>query len=407
MSTTPPMANDEGFSRNELDVAILASLRGDTNATTSTTTPSSATTLQAGENDEQGKDGASGRTARGRAPPKRLIDEVQNPSTTDSHWTKLAKYTKLVEAGEKIEYNDYKPLFTNPHSPLAWVKIGALASIADQWDLFSAEEQKKLVGMLPRFPSHCQKDDGTYQNNEIALYLANSQAFQAECRNWQDDLAAGRFKPTWRKAASEAMKQRARGEMDEWKEKEREPLYGAYSQLTGNDEHNALQIQLKDLIADDLFRVGDTWYYRRQFGKASLHLRVTKELMVSRRSAGSSLDILIIKQVTELKSNRITFRVPEADRVYLTEGGPTIEFAIESPQDLAVFIRKGLTNVDSNEKDFVDAWEEFTVMRKDQNLGMLREIRDKHYLRNLEKYDRGGGSDETEKGRKAKKKRKA
>jgi len=99
--------------------------------------------------------------------------------------------------------------------------------------------------------------------------------------------------------------------------------------------------------------------------------------------------------------------VPEADWVYLTEGGPTVESAFESLQDLAVFIKKGLTNVDSNEKDFVDAWEEFTVIRKDQNLGVLREIRDKHYLRNLEKYDRGGGFDETEKARKAKKKRKA
>jgi len=261
--------------------AIQASLGRNNNTATSTTTPPTpATTREGVESDENIKNETSSRPTRGRAPPKRLIDEVQHQSTTENHWTKLARYTKLVEAGEKIEYNDYKTLFTNPQSPLARVKIGALASMADQWNLFTTEEQKKLVGMLPQLPGHGRKEDGTYPNEDIALYLANSQAFQAECRNWQDDLAAGRFKPTWRKAAGEAMEHRAKGVMDEWKEKEREPLYGAYSQLNEMDEEKALQIHLKDLIADDLFHVGDTWWYRYSYGKASAQTQIVKELKV-------------------------------------------------------------------------------------------------------------------------------
>jgi len=112
-------------------------------------------------------------------------------------------------------------------------------------------------------------------------------------------------------------------------------------------------------------------------------------------------------QVTNIESDRITLDVPEGDSMHLSEGGPTVEFATESPQELATFINKGLSNAVSSERKFMDTWDDFTVVRKDQILGTIREIRDKHYLRNVEKYSQGGGSDEMVRSRKVKRTRKA
>jgi hypothetical protein len=56
--------------------------------------------------------------------------------------------------------------------------------------------------------------------------LQSSSAFQTDVRQFQEDLRAGKLEPAWIEMAMNASARRKAGEFDDWKEKERERVWG-------------------------------------------------------------------------------------------------------------------------------------------------------------------------------------
>ena len=82
------------------------------------------------------------------------------------------------------------------------------------------------------------------------------------------DLECGRYDPEWLSQADEAMKQRAEGKFDKWKEKEFEELWGQKQKLDHRGSHisgEASQVGLETLVEHGVIRKGDVWTYSRVF----------------------------------------------------------------------------------------------------------------------------------------------
>lgn len=101
-------------------------------------------------------------------------------------------------------------------------------------------------------------------------------------RQFQVDLGAGRYDPEWLRQAAQAMKERAEGKFDKFKEEEFEQFWGQKQKL---DYHviagESSKVKLETLIQHGVVRVGDVWKYSRVFGRKTERVFVEKEAKVS------------------------------------------------------------------------------------------------------------------------------
>lgn len=80
------------------------------------------------------------------------------------------------------------------------------------------------------------------------------------------DLECGRYDPEWLSQADEAMKERADGKFDKWKEKEFEQFWGQKQKLDwASYAGEASQVRLETLVANGVIHKGDIWTYARSF----------------------------------------------------------------------------------------------------------------------------------------------
>ena len=88
--------------------------------------------------------------------------------------------------------------------------------------------------------------------------------------------------PDWQHDCLVAMEKRARGEFDEWKEREMEAFWGqkqklSYDVIAGESS----KVKLETLIEAGCWEVGDVWVYTRCFGKGKNTIKIEKEATVS------------------------------------------------------------------------------------------------------------------------------
>lgn len=85
-------------------------------------------------------------------------------------------------------------------------------------------------------------------------------------RQFQAELEWGRYNPTWLSQADEAMKERAGGKFDAWKEKEFEQFWGQKQKLEYESyAGEASRVKLETLVEHGVIRKGDVWVYSRVF----------------------------------------------------------------------------------------------------------------------------------------------
>ena len=120
----------------------------------------------------------------------------------------------------------------------------------------------------------------------------------------QEDLAAGRLEPEWQRQAHEAMKERAEGKFDKFKEREFEEHWGQkqkpqWNYLAGH----ASKVMLPELLSAGLFQVGDVWCFAHTFGRGKDMFTVAKDCTVS-------IWFIICKYISlmEIRSLRLMIR---------------------------------------------------------------------------------------------------
>jgi hypothetical protein len=91
-------------------------------------------------------------------------------------------------------------------------------------------DQAELIAMLPGTQANCsllaQLADGASGVGRPTNLGGNCAVFRTDVKKWQDDLGEGYLTKTWQEAAERAMKARAAGEFDNWKEEEGESWWG-------------------------------------------------------------------------------------------------------------------------------------------------------------------------------------
>lgn len=112
-------------------------------------------------------------------------------------------------------------------------------------------------------------------------FLKYNPDFRRGIREFQEDLATGRLDPKWQAAAAEAMEQRARGDFDDWKEKNYEEFWGQKQKLQpGVLAGDSTKVTLKTMIENGMFQVGDEIVFSRVIGKKEKRVLIEKELKV-------------------------------------------------------------------------------------------------------------------------------
>lgn len=85
-------------------------------------------------------------------------------------------------------------------------------------------------------------------------------------RQWQVDLEAGRLDPEWQRQAAQAVKERAEGKFDKFKEQQFEQFWGQKQKMdTTLVAGESSKVKLETLIQHGVVRVGDIWKHSRVF----------------------------------------------------------------------------------------------------------------------------------------------
>ncbi|KAL8957895.1 MAG: hypothetical protein Q9183_005945 [Haloplaca sp. 2 TL-2023] len=173
-------------------------------------------------------------------------------------------------------------------------KLAGFFSDPRHWAEVSDADKDYIRSLIP--PNIELNDDGSIPTE---FWKYNSE-FRLDCRNLQEDLRNGRMDPEWQRQAHQAMKERAAGKFDNWKEKEFEEFWGQkqkvdWKVLAGD----ASQVKLEDMLKAGLFKVGDVWSFDHAFGRGDKGVRIQKDC-----------------KIVKIEGKTITFAIPPGTRRY-------------------------------------------------------------------------------------------
>lgn len=99
-------------------------------------------------------------------------------------------------------------------------------------------------------------------------------------REFQEDLGEGRYEPEWQAQAHQAMEERARGDFDNFKEREFEEFWGQKQRRPYFPAGEAAQIKLQELAEQRYIREGDIFSYVRLIRSGKDKILVEKDARV-------------------------------------------------------------------------------------------------------------------------------
>lgn len=159
-------------------------------------------------------------STRHRKAPERLAD-IQEPAAIAS----VKKSTSKV----------FDPVYITTNSTSRLGKADMHKALLDttSWTSLSAEQQVRLIAMLPDTAEHQQllariKAGDTGNTRPEAFTLSND-CFRTDVAKFQEDLKNGHLAKTWQAVAEQAVIERAAGEYDAWKAEEAELWWGQKS----------------------------------------------------------------------------------------------------------------------------------------------------------------------------------
>ncbi|KAL1641411.1 hypothetical protein SLS58_006113 [Diplodia intermedia] len=264
----------------------------------------------------------------------------------------------------------WKPdyLLQDPKSKLAKADVSAILKDPRAWNSLSPTQQSIIISLLPNVPALAPDpaDPTASLPNIPQQMLSCNDAFRADISMFQFDLSEGRLEPDWQHDGLVAMERRARGEFDEWKEKEVEAFWGqkqklSYDVIAGESS----KVKLEELIAAGCWKVGDVWVYTRSFGRGKNAVTIEKEATIT--------------SITE--DNRIAFRLPDGQRKF--SSGTAGEDVETEPLDGLQPLADKVIETDGRIGSWraVNAWKEIRCFRKNQDIGSPWEIREIYWAR--------------------------
>lgn len=234
------------------------------------------------------------RSGRKRAAPKRPGDDAEEPPTKVRATSKSpsvevikasespATSTKGLSRKQPLRGNwSVGHLMTDPKSKFGTVDLTKLLKHDRAWTELSREQQEKLISMLPGSSMPSMPDDQPLPNAPKE-YLHSNKAFKADVISFQEDLTQGRYDPKWLADAQTAMRKRANGDFDTWKEKNKEDFWGQKQKMDWTSSAgDSSQHDLPTLVKAGYFQIDDIWSMRRGHGRGANAVHVEKEATVS------------------------------------------------------------------------------------------------------------------------------
>ncbi|KAL9073171.1 MAG: hypothetical protein Q9157_004840 [Trypethelium eluteriae] len=165
------------------------------------------------------------RPSRTKTRPSRLVEEIEAKPAKPS---KPAASAPAAAKGKKAEKWDADHVVHSSNSRLVRLTASQLKKVlldTRTWACLSAEEKDELVAMLPEQSLPRLLEDNT-EPDMLHEYLRYNEVFSDDVGRFLEQLEHGELDPGWQKKAAEAMEMRARGDFDEWKEREYEEYWG-------------------------------------------------------------------------------------------------------------------------------------------------------------------------------------
>ncbi|KAI9822239.1 MAG: hypothetical protein M1832_003062 [Thelocarpon impressellum] len=269
--------------------------------------------------------------------------------------------------------NPLKSLSPHVQSPLP---VGLFADPRSM-DCLTKEQKERLALHLPEHLVHESPEDGFKSIPPDFLRYNND--WRHGVRLFQEDLAAGRYDPAWQEEAADAMENRAHGDYDDFKLGKFEAFWGQNQKLAKEaTAGGSAKIKLDLLSREDVFRVGDVWSFSRTVTdkKTKVKITVEKEALVCGKSGPEGLLGLL------------DFTFPPGQHKF---SNPNIRedvkvTNISGPQSLetAIFKEDGRVEAAGNG----NAWKVFRVLRNNQDLGLIWDMREAFWLKRGEEDEK-------------------
>ncbi|KAF3034925.1 hypothetical protein E8E12_006581 [Didymella heteroderae] len=161
-------------------------------------------------------------STRNRKAPERFEDLQEMPSSRASPPRK----------GTSKVFDPYY-ITTNSTSRLGRADIYHLLLEEGAWTSLPAEQQTRLIAMLPNSPENQRLLEkikaGETGKETRPQWLKESNVFRDEVAEFKKNLTNGHLGKTWQAAAEQAVAERAAGEYDAWKAEEAELWWGQKS----------------------------------------------------------------------------------------------------------------------------------------------------------------------------------
>ena len=181
---------------------------------------------------------------------------------------------KRARGSKRDPWTD-EELLMSAKSKLIDIDLARYFARPEAWDVLSPEEQQQLRDLLP---PHAPYDAAGRPTFEFLRYDEN---WRTGLRLFQEDLAGGRYEKEWLAAAELAMKERAAGKFDAYKEEQFEQHWGQKSHVDPAARAREMaKVPLERLVADGEFRVGDVWTYVKPLGRGKARFLLEKDVTV-------------------------------------------------------------------------------------------------------------------------------
>ncbi|KAL4905320.1 hypothetical protein BDW74DRAFT_21414 [Aspergillus multicolor] len=201
--------------------------------------------------------------------------------------------------------NEEEKMMTSKNSLLIDINLKALLALPEAWDCLEESEKKEILDLLPSDihpnPNPSLNDPEAKIDPLPSEFLLYSNNWGEALRTFQLDLAEGRYNPQWMREAEEAVRERAAGKFDKFKEQEFEEFWGQKQKMDRALAAGASsKIKLSTLIEHGVIQVGDIWKWSRSFYRP--RVLIEKEA-----------------RIIEINGSRLTFTIPAGQRTFLKE----------------------------------------------------------------------------------------
>lgn len=233
------------------------------------------------------------RPSRKRTAPKNFAEEIDEPpkkkrpsprrtsSLAEDGFEMLPASSQSSKRKQPLRGDwSVQHLIGNAKSKLVTANLSAILNDDRAWTELTREQQEKLISILPG-ASVPPMPEGEPLPNVAKLFLREHSSFQAGIRQFQEDLDAGKYELKWLEDAEKAMRKRANGDFDAWKEDQREQFWGQKQKIDWNAKAGeSSQHDLPTLVKAGYVKIGDVWHLRRAHGRGNEAVVVRKEATV-------------------------------------------------------------------------------------------------------------------------------